>query len=285
MTDTAKRVLVADSIASEAIDVLRKGAEVDVKVGLAADQLMKVIGDYHGLVVRSQTRVTSKIMEAGTSLEIVGRAGVGVDNIDVDSATRQGIFVINSREGNIVSTAEHTIAMLLSAARHIPKADREFRSGVWDRSLKGIEVRNKVLGIIGLGKVGTTVAEIARGFQMNVLAYDTMISQNIADRLGVQLVDLTEVLSRSDFVTVHVPLNNTTRGLIGSAQLQQMKPTAIIINCARGGIIDEQALFEALQAGKLAGAAVCVRARTCARRHSRTKRQSGFDSSPCCFYR
>lgn len=166
--------------------------------------------------------------------------------------------MINSPEGNIVSAAEHTMAMLLAMARQIPKANGEMRAGVWNRSLKGIEIRNKMLGIVGLGRVGTSVAEMARGFRMAVIAYDPMVSQSVADKLGVQLVELGTLLERADFVSVHVPLNQATQGMIGAQQLARMKPTAMIINCARGGIIDEQALYEALDAGRLAGAAIDV---------------------------
>ena len=253
-----KRVLITDSISPAAIDVLRRSVDVDVRLGLTPAQLQSTIGEYEALIVRSETKVTRQVIDSGSKLEIIGRAGVGVDNIDVDAATRRGIFVINSREGNIVSTAEHTIAMLLAAARQIPKANSDLHAGVWNRAVKGIEVRNKVLGIVGLGKVGTTVAEMAKGLRINVIAYDPMVSQTLADKLGVQLVDMGTLLARSDFVSVHVPLNQTTRGLIGAEQIEMMKPTAMLINCARGGIIDEQALYKALETGRLAGAAIDV---------------------------
>jgi len=255
---TKKKVLITDSISPAAIDVLRPQVEVDVRLGLTSAQLQSTIAGYQALIVRSQTNVTRQVIESGVKLEVIGRAGVGVDNIDVEAATRRGIFVVNSREGNIVSAAEHTVAMLLAMARQIPKANNELRAGVWNRSLKGVEVRNKVLGIVGLGRVGTTVAEMARGLHMNVIAYDPMVSQSVADKLGVQLVELGVLLSRSDFVTVHVPLNQSTKGLIGSEQIAQMKPSAMVINCARGGIIDEKALYEALEAGRVAGAAIDV---------------------------
>ncbi len=258
MDSARKRVLVTDSVAAPAMQLLRQNADVAVRVGISHDELCSIIGDYHALMVRSQTRVTRDVIEAGSRLEIIGRAGVGVDNIDVEAATRKGIFVVNSPEGNIVSAAEHTWGMLLAAARHIPLADRKLRSGVWDRSLQGVEIRNKVLGIIGFGRVGSTVAEIARGFRMTVLAYDPMVSQAIADKIGARLVDMNTLLSGSDFITVHVPLTSATRGLIGREQIEKMKPTAVIINCARGGIIDEQALYEAVESGRLAGAAVDV---------------------------
>ncbi len=248
-TNVRKKVLVADSIASAAIDVLRRDADVDVRIGLTPAELLSAIGGYEGLIVRSQTKVTRQIIDAGGRLEVIGRAGVGVDNIDVDAATRRGVFVINSREGNTVSAAEHTIAILLSLVRHIPKADRDLRAGLWNRSLKGIEMRSKVLGIIGLGRVGTAVAEIARGFRINVIAYDPMVSQAAADRLGVQMVEMDALLGNSDFISVHVPLGPATKGLIGREQIGRMKPTAMVVNCARGGVIDEQALYDALEEG------------------------------------
>ena len=253
-----KRVLVTDPVAEAAIDVLRAGADVEVRLDLSPADLLAVIGSYHALVVRSQTRVTGELIDAAANLEVIARAGVGVDNIDVDAATRRGIFVINSPEGNIVSAAEHTMALLLALARHIPKADGELRAGVWDRSLKGTELRNKTLGIIGFGRVGTAVAEMAKGFRVTVIASDPMVTQTAADRLSVQMVDLDTLLAKSDFVTVHVPLSQSTRGLLGRAQLALMKPTALLVNCARGGIVDETALYEALEAGRLAGAALDV---------------------------
>lgn len=250
------KIIITDPIASEGIEILQQYADVDVQPDLTPEQLQSIIGRYEALIVRSQTKVTSRIIDAADNLQIIGRAGVGVDNIDVAAATRRGILVINSPEGNIVSTAEHTIAMLLALARHIPQANSLLLSGVWNRSLKGREIRNKVLGIIGLGRVGTEVTEMAKGLRMNVISYDPMVSQSRADRLGIQMVELETLLAESDFITIHVPLNPTTKGLIGSAQLKLVKPTAMIINCARGGIIDEKALYEALKQGRLAGAAI-----------------------------
>ena len=252
------KILVADQIADAGIDVLRQYADVDVQPTITPEKLQGLIGDYDALIVRSRTRVTNDIIDAADRLHVIGRAGVGVDNIDVEAATRRGILVVNSPEGNIVSTAELTIAMLLALVRHIPKANESLHAGVWDRSFKGREVRNKVLGVVGLGRVGTEVAEITRGFHMNVIAYDPMISPSRAEKLGVQMVELDRLLVDSDFVTIHVPLSPTTTGLIGISQLKQMKPTAMIINCARGGIIDEEALYEALEKDYIAGAAVDV---------------------------
>jgi len=252
------KVLITDQIAAAGVDILRQYADVDIRQALTPEQLQSIIGHYEALIVRSQTKVTSSIINAADKLQVIGRAGVGVDNIDVDTATQRGIVVVNSPEGNIVSTAEHTIAMLLALARQIPQANSLLHAGVWSREFKGSQIRNKTLGIVGLGRVGTEVAEMAKGLRMNVIACDPMISENRAERLGVQLVELETLLARSDFVTIHVPLNSTTRGLISSDQLNLMKPTAMIINCARGGIIDEKALYNALNQGRLAGAAVDV---------------------------
>jgi len=252
------KVLITDKVADIGVHILREYADVDIQHGLTRQQLRSAIKDYDALIVRSQTKVTSDIINAAENLQVIARVGVGVDNIDVDAATRRGIIVINSPEGNIVSTAEHTIAMLLALARHIPKAHSLLRAGRWSREFKGTEIRNKTLGIIGLGRVGTEVAQLAKGLHMNVIAYDPMIAESWAERLGVQLVKLETLLTTSDFVTIHVPLNPTTKGLIGPDQLKLMKPTAMLINCARGSLVDEQALYKALEQGLLAGAAIDV---------------------------
>ncbi|MFQ5996245.1 MAG: phosphoglycerate dehydrogenase [Dehalococcoidales bacterium] len=252
------KILVTDPIAAEGIEILRQHTEVDVRQALTPEQLQSIIGNYDALIVRSQTKVTSDIIDAADKLQIIGRAGVGVDNIDVEAATRRGIIVANSPEGNIVSTAEHTIAMLLALARRIPQANSLLHAGVWSRELKGCEIRHKTLGIIGLGRVGTEVAEMAKGLRLDIIAYDPMISESRAERLGVRLVELETLLETSDFITIHVPLNSSTRGLIGRSQLKLVKPTAMLVNCARGGIVDEKALYEALEQGRLAGAAVDV---------------------------
>jgi D-3-phosphoglycerate dehydrogenase len=252
------KVLITDRVADIGIQILRKYADVDIQRGLTAQQLQSIIGDYNVLIVRSQTKVSSDVINAAENLQVVARVGVGVDNINLDAATRRGIIVINSPEGNIVSTAEHTIAMLFALVRHIPQAHSLLRTGRWSREFRGTEIRNKTLGIIGLGRIGTEVAQLAKGLRMNVIAYDPMISEDLAERLGIQLVNLETLLTTSDFVTIHVPLNPTTKGLIGRDQLKLMKPTAMLINCARGGIVDEQALYETLEQGLLAGAAIDV---------------------------
>lgn len=259
------KILITDPIATEGVNILRQHAEVDIQQGITPPELASIIGDYDGLIVRSQTKVTAQVIEAADKLQVIGRAGVGVDNIDIEAATRRGIIVVNSPEGNIVSTAEHTIAMLLALARRIPQANNLLHAGVWSRELKGFEVRHKTLGIIGLGRVGTEVAEMAKGLRMEVIAYDPMISESRAERLGVRLVDLETLLKTSDFITIHVPLNASTRGMLGRSQLKLVKPTAMLINCARGGIVDEEALYEALEQGRLAGAAVDVFSREPAR--------------------
>jgi D-3-phosphoglycerate dehydrogenase / 2-oxoglutarate reductase len=252
------KILVCDRIHKTGEKILEAFTEVDVKPGLSPDELVSVIGDYDAVIVRSQTKITAEIIEAGAKLKVIGRAGVGIDNIDVDAATRQGIVVVNSPEGNIVSTAEHTIALMLALARGVPQAHRQLHDGVWDRSFKGVQIRNKNLGVIGLGRVGTQVAEMGRSLHMNVIAYDPITSETKADALGIKMVDIETLLKSSDFVTLHVPLNASTRDLIGEEQLKLMKPSALIINCARGGIINETDLLQALEHKLIAGAAIDV---------------------------
>ncbi len=259
------KILVADRIAQEGIDLLHAQlpeTEIDVRTGLKPEQLQEIIGDYTALIVRSETQVTGNILAAARQLKIVGRAGVGVDNIDIDAATRQGVMVVNSPTGNIVAAAEHTIAMLMALARHIPAANSSIKSGKWEKSrFLGIEVRNKVLGIIGLGKVGTEVARRAQGLEMQVIAFDPYVAPEQARKLGVTMLSMEDVLQQADFVTLHTSLTsgpNGTRGLIGSRELSLMKPGARLINCARGGLIDEEALLNFLNENRVAGAALDV---------------------------
>jgi len=258
--EATTRVLVSDPIAQDGISALQQGgAEVDVRTGLPPDELKAIIGDYQALVVRSETRVTREILEAARSLQVVGRAGVGIDNIDVQAATERGVVVVNAPTGNIISAAEHALALMLALSRHIPAADASLKSGKWERGkFMGLEVRGKTLGIIGLGQVGSEVARRARGLEMRVIAYDPFVPEERARVLGVDLVPLEELLRQSDFVTIHTTLTEGTRSLIGEKQLKMMKPTARIINTARGGIIDEAALATALHEGWIAGAAVDV---------------------------
>jgi D-3-phosphoglycerate dehydrogenase / 2-oxoglutarate reductase len=259
------RILITDRIAREGVDLLRSqlpDAQIDERPGLQPEQLKAVIGTYAALIVRSETQVTGDILEAATRLKIVGRAGVGVDNIDTTAATRQGIMVVNSPTGNIVAAAEHTIAMLMALARQIPAANTSTKAGKWEKSrFLGVEVRNKVLGIIGLGKVGTEVARRAQGMEMQVIAFDPYVGPEQARKLGVTMLSMEEVLNQADFVTLHTSLTsgpNGTRGLIGVHELQLLKPTARLINCARGGLIDEEALLNALNEKRLAGVALDV---------------------------
>ncbi len=253
------KVLIAEPVSEEGIDLLRGYAEVDVKLGLAPEELISTIGDYEALVVRSQIQVSAKVIEAGGKLQVIARAGVGVDNIDVDEATRRGIVVVNAPTGNTISAAEHTIALMLALARHIPQANAVLKSGEWRRSdFMGTEVRNKTLGIIGLGNVGSEVARRARGLEMKIIAHDPFISVDLAHNLQAELVSLKQLLKESDFITLHLPLTASTKGLIGAKELALVKPTVRIINCARGGLIDEEVLAKAVKEGRVAGAAIDV---------------------------
>jgi D-3-phosphoglycerate dehydrogenase len=253
------KVLVADSVSEEGLEILRHQAQVDVKTGLKPPELVSIIGDYEALVVRSGVKVTADIIKAGKKLQVIGRAGVGVDNIDVEEATRCGIVVVNAPTGNTISAAEHTIALMLALARHIPQANTVLKSGVWKRNeFMGTEVRNKTLGIIGLGKIGAEVARRALGLEMKLIAFDPFISADHARNLHVELVPLEQLFKEADFITVHTPLTPQTKGLIGAKELAQVKPTVRIINCARGGIIDEAALAKAVKEKRVAGAAIDV---------------------------
>ncbi len=253
------RVLVADRIAQEGVDYLRRSMQVDERIGLPPEQLAAILGDYTALIVRSETKVTAPLIAAGKNLRVIARAGVGVDNIDLEAATRAGVLVVNSPTGNIVAAAEHAVAMLLALARHIPAANASLKEGRWERNkYLGVEVRHKTLGIVGLGKVGAEVARRAKGLEMQVIATDPFASPELARSLGVELVALDEVLSQADFLTIHTSLSASTKGLIGERELALMKPHARIINCARGGIVDEAALLAALKEDRLAGAALDV---------------------------
>jgi len=257
------KVLVADELSPEGLQTLRSADDltVDVKVGLAPAGLKAIVGEYDVLAVRSATKVTADVLEKPGRLKLIGRAGVGVDNIDVEAASRHGIVVVNSPTGNIAAAAEQTVALLLALARHIPDATADLRAGRWERSrYVGTEIRGKTLGIVGLGKVGIEVARRAGegGLGMRLLASDPYAAPEIARSLGVALVPLDAVLAQADFLTVHTSLTSATRGLIGASELARMKPSARVINCARGGVIEEAALLQALEADRLAGAALDV---------------------------
>ncbi|MBI4332688.1 MAG: phosphoglycerate dehydrogenase [Chloroflexi bacterium] len=253
------KILIADPIAQEGIDLLDKYTTTDVKTGMKPDELTQVIGDYEALIVRSETKVTADIIAAGKKLQVIGRAGTGVDNIDVPAATQKGIVVLNVPTGNTISAAEHTIAMMLALARHIPQAHGFLKSNIWKRAeFTGTEVRNKTLGIVGLGNVGSEVARRAKGLEMRVIAYDPLVSPDKATTLGVSLVPLETIYRDSDFITLHMPLTAKTKGFIGARELAMMKTGVRIINCARGGLVDEAELYKAVTEGKVAGAAVDV---------------------------
>jgi len=253
------KVLVTDRISNAGLDILQDYAQVDFKLGLGPEEIIAIIGDYEALAVRSQTKVTADIIQAGNKLQVIARAGVGVDNIDVEEATRQGIVVVNAPTGNTVSAAEHTIALMFSLARHIPQANAVLKTGVWRRSdFMGTEVRGKTLGIIGLGRVGSEVARRALGLEMKLIAYDPFISVDYARNLQVELVPLEKLLKEADFITLHIPLTTSTKGLIGAKQLALVKPTVRIINTARGGLINEKALAKAIKEERVAGAAIDV---------------------------
>jgi D-3-phosphoglycerate dehydrogenase len=255
------RVLLSDTLAQQGIDVLKGHPElqVDVNTGLKAAQLAEIIAPYDALVIRSSTKVTREIIDRADSLKVIGRAGVGVDNVDLDAATRRGIVVMNSPLGNSVTTAEHAISMMMAMARHIPAANAALKAGKWERNkFTGTEVCNKTLGVIGLGNIGRIVADRAQGLKMKVIGYDPILTVDAAARIGVELVSLDEIFSRSDFITVHTPLTDDTRGIVGADAFRKMKAGVRVINCARGGIVDEQALCDALASGKVAGAALDV---------------------------
>jgi len=254
------RVLVAEKIADSGVERLRaEGHDVDVQTDLAREQLLERIGSYDALIVRSATKADAELIERGVNLKVIGRAGVGVDNVDVDAATRSGIVVVNAPQANILSNAEHTVGMLLSLARNIPQANASLKGGAWDRArFTGIELYGKTLAILGLGRVGTLVAQRAMSFGMRVIARDPYVSKQRAAQIGVELVSLEDALAQADFVCVLVVKTPETVGMIGAAQLALMKPTARLVNTGRGGIVDEQALADAIAAGTLGGAAIDV---------------------------
>ncbi|MBD2845200.1 phosphoglycerate dehydrogenase [Paenibacillus sp. IB182496] len=251
------KVLVSDPISDLGIEQLTAASDiaVDKKPGLSEDELVSIIGEYDALLVRSQTKVNARVMEAGKQLKVVGRAGVGVDNIDLKAATQRGIIVINAPDGNTITTCEHTFAMMMALARHIPQAYMKTVGGEWDRkSFVGVELRNKVLGVMGMGRIGSEVARRAKAFGMSIMGYDPFLTEERAEKMGVQLSTVDEIVRNADFMTVHTPLTPETRHMIGKAQFEVMKPGMRIVNCARGGIIDEQALVEAIDQGIVAGA-------------------------------
>ena len=259
MNEPRPRILVADPVAPEGIAMLRAAGDVDVRTGMSVDELIACIGDYEALVVRSETKVTRPALEAAKNMVVVGRAGVGVDNIDLDAATERGVIVVNAPQGNTIAAAEHTIALLMALSRHVAAADASMRAGKWDRkAFIGTEVRGKSLGVVGLGKIGSEVARRGVGMEMRVLAFDPFVPDERARAIGVESVDFDRLIAESDFITVHPPLTATTNGMIGAEQIAKMKDGVRLINVARGGIIDEAALAAAVKSGKVAGAAIDV---------------------------
>ncbi|MCE5274969.1 MAG: phosphoglycerate dehydrogenase [Syntrophaceae bacterium] len=254
------KILVSDKLSEKGVEILKSGGfEVDMKTGLKPEELMEIIGKYDALVVRSSTKATADIIAAGKKLKVIGRAGAGVDNIDSAAASKQGVVVMNTPGGNTVTTGEHAIAMMMALTRNIPQATAFMKEGKWEKkALEGREVFNKTLGIIGMGRVGSVVASRALGLKMNVIVYDPFLTKEVAEKQGIELVSLEDLYARSDYITVHTPLSKETRGLVGADAFKKMKNGVMIINCARGGIIDEKALLDALDSGKVAGAALDV---------------------------
>ena len=255
------RVLIAEQIAARGLDALRSaGLAVDERVGLGPDELLDAVPGAAALVIRSATQVTEAVLDAGSDLVVVGRAGIGLDNVDVEAATKRGIMVVNAPQSNVLSAAEHTMALLLAQARNVAQADADLKAGAWNRSRwEGVELHGKTLGILGLGRVGELVAQRALAFGMHLLAYDPYVSAERARQLGVGLVaDLEDLMRQADFLTVHLPKTPDTVGLVGAGVLAHAKPTLRIVNTARGGIVDEAALADALHAGRIAGAALDV---------------------------
>jgi D-3-phosphoglycerate dehydrogenase len=256
----APKVLISDALDPLAVEIFKKkGCDVDFKSGIKADELKAIIGNYDGLAVRSETKVTPEILEAGKNLKVVGRAGIGVDNVDIPKATAAGVVVMNTPFGNSITTAEHAIAMMFALAREIPQANESTHAGKWEKKrFMGVELFGKTLGVIGCGNIGSIVADRAVGLKMNVIAYDPYLTQDRAVQIGVEKVELEDLFKRADFITIHVPKNDKTANMINKKSIATMKDGVRIINCARGGLIVEQDLKDALDSGKVGGAALDV---------------------------
>jgi D-3-phosphoglycerate dehydrogenase len=254
------KVLISDKLSPAAIDIFkRRGIEVTVKPGLTQAELRTIIGEFDALAIRSATKVTRELLDAAANLKVIGRAGIGVDNVDVKSATARGVVVMNTPHGNAITTAEHAIAMMFALARQLPEASASTKAGKWEKNrFMGVELTNKTLGLIGCGNIGSIVADRAVGLRMRVLAFDPYLTETRATALGVEKVELADLLSRADFITLHTPLTDQTRNILSRDSLAKTKRGVRIINCARGGLIDETALYDALQSGHVAGAALDV---------------------------
>ncbi|MDE2582049.1 MAG: phosphoglycerate dehydrogenase [Rhodospirillales bacterium] len=254
------KVLISDKLSPAAVEIFRsRGVEVDLKPGLSAPDLRAIIGDYDGLAIRSATKVTRELLDAATRLKVVGRAGIGVDNVDIKSATAHGVVVMNTPFGNTITTAEHAIAMMFALARQIPEASASTKAGKWEKNrFMGVELTGKILGLIGCGNIGSIVADRAIGLKMKVIAYDPFLGEKRALELGVEKVELDALLARADIITLHTPLTDATRNILSREALAKTRKGVRIINCARGGLVDEAALAEALATGHVAGAALDV---------------------------
>ncbi len=254
------KVLISDKLSPAAVQIFKdRGVDVDVKTGLTKDQLIEIIGDYEGLAIRSATKVTADVLKAAKKLKVIGRAGIGVDNVDIPAATAAGIIVMNTPFGNSITTAEHAISLMMALARDIPAANASTQAGKWEKNrFMGVEITAKVLGLVGCGNIGSIVADRARGLKMRVIAFDPYLSAERAADLGVEKVELNDLLARADFITLHTPLTPETRNIISAENIAKMKKGARLINCARGGLVDEKAVKAALDSGQLAGAAFDV---------------------------
>src|SRR3954451_5753055 len=258
-TDTKHRILLADQLDPSGLVLFEQaGVEIHQLTTEERPRLPEILADFDALVVRSSTQATAELLKAGKKLKVVGRAGIGVDNVDVAAATDLGILVVNAPTANLMSATEHTFALLLSLARRVPEADASMKGGEWNRKLTGIELQGKTLGIIGFGRIGQRVADRARGFEMKILAYDPFLDAAAARRLEVELLPLDDLLAQADMVTLHVPFTEQTKNLLNRDRLGKMKKGALLVNCARGGVVDEAALLESLEAGHLGGAALDV---------------------------
>lgn len=253
------RILVSDDVSEKGVALLREHFDVDVKTNMPTEELLACIGEYDGLVTRSQTQVTKEVIDAAKNLKVIGRAGVGVDNIDIPAATARGIVVLNAPEGNTIAATEHTVAMMMAMTRHIPQAHASIQAGKWDRkSFDGIQVQGKTLGIIGVGRIGSRVALRMQAMEMTTIGYDPYITEERAQQVGVELVPFEELLAKSDYITIHTPLTKETHNIINAEAIAKMKDGVRIVNCARGGCVDTEALAAALKNGKVAGAAIDV---------------------------
>lgn len=255
------KVLISDNLSKEGQAVLQNDPEIelDAREKVSAEELLEIIPEYDALIIRSASKVTEAVLEAGKKLKVIGRAGVGIDNIDIPAATRRGVIVMNTPDANTISTAEHTFSMMMAVSRNIPQADASMKAGKWERkNFMGTEVYGKTLGVIGLGRIGTELAKRAQAFRMNVIAYDPFLTEEKAEKLNVKLASVDEILSNADYISVHTPKNKDTEGMINKDAFAKMKPTCRVINCARGGIINQDDLKEALREGKIAGAALDV---------------------------